>query len=148
MFSCLIMTILLAQVPAGAPGAGEAARATQSQPSERRKAELQRLVELRKERRARAAAAWQQERDEARKTAERLAPVITAQQQAEAARLHLQARQAHQSPVLYPFVIPPYPYSWPRPWGPIILGPLPEPIPLGPFPEPLPGPAPLSPAAP
>jgi hypothetical protein len=137
MFRSLIMTIILAQVPAGASDARNAASATQSQGSERRKAELQRTVELRKDRRARAAMARQRERAEARQTAERLAPLIIAQHQAEAARLHLQAEQARQSVVGYPFGIYPYayPYFWPRPSGPILLGPLPQPMPQ---PAPLP----------
>jgi hypothetical protein len=141
MFSSLIMTIILAQVPVETPDSGQTASATQSQPSERRKAELQRTVELRRERRARAAAAWQRERDEAHKSAERLAPIIAAQHQVEAARLHLQAQQARQSQVLYPFGIPWYPNPWWRPAGPILLGPFPEPTPQ-------PAPLPVSPPTP
>jgi hypothetical protein len=130
MFSSLILTMVLGQVsPAAvALGAGEPEQATVSQPSERRMSDLRQGVERRRARRARAAAARQREWDEARTTADRLAQVTTARYQAEAARLHLEAQQARQIQVLYPFG-----YSWyPYPWRPILPGPspLPTPIPL------------------
>jgi hypothetical protein len=155
MFSSLIVWVALAQVPGEPSAVGEATKATPSQPSERQKAELRSLVERRKQRRARAAADWRRERAEERRTAEQMAPFLAAQQQAEAARLHLWAQQARMSQMLYPYGYPWYPYPWPRRSGPILLGPFPEPgplpgqpsgpIPLGPFPQAAPLPvSPLS----
>jgi hypothetical protein len=130
MFSSLILTMVLGQVPptAGAPRPSQRERASVSQPSERRMFDLRHGVERRREGRARAAAARRREWDEARRTADRLAQVTAAQYQAEAARLHLEAQQARRSQVLYPFGYMWYPY----PWRPVLPGP-----------SPLPGPAPL-----
>jgi hypothetical protein len=128
MFSSLILTLVLGQVPlaARAPSAGEPEQATVSQPSERRMFDLRQGVERRRERRARAAVARQREWAEARRTADRLAQVTAAQYHAEAARLHLEAQQARQIQILYPFG-----YSWyPNPWRPILPGPSPLPMPL------------------
>jgi hypothetical protein len=128
MFSSLILTLVLGQVPSGASKASETLRSTRAQPSEQRKAELQKLLERRKARRVRAAVALQREKDEERQMAELLAPVIAAQHQATAAHLHLQAQQARQSPIVVQVGSPWYLYSW----GPIFPGPrsLPGPAPL------------------
>lgn len=130
MFSSLILTLVLGQVPpaAGAARASQPERATAARPSDRRLLDLQQGVERRRERRARATAARRSEWDDARRTADRLAQVTAAQYQAEAARLHLEAQQARQIQFLYPFG-----YTWyPYPWRPILPGP-----------SPLPGPTPL-----
>ena len=129
MFSSLMMIVVLAQVPARAPGLGETAGATQSQPSERRKAELKVVVERRKERRAKAAAAWQRERDETQTYRRTAGPGHHRPAPDGGGRLHFQAQLARERPILYPFGM----YPWPRPSGPFLLGPYQQPIPLGPF---------------
>ncbi len=149
MFSSLILCLVLAQVPEGPSEAAQATEAAQARPSKGRNPESQRLLERRKERRARAVATWRRDREGELRAAERLAPFIIAQQQAEAARWHFWSQQAHRNRMLYPYGYPWYPYPWPRRSGPIPLGPFPEPgprsgpIPLGPFPEPMPQPSPL-----
>jgi hypothetical protein len=96
MFSTLILTLVLAQVPPaeGTPRSSQPEQAAVGRPSDRRMLELQQGVERRKERRARAAAPRRMDWDEARKTADRLAQVTAAQYQAEAAQLHPEAQQA------------------------------------------------------